>query len=224
MQRLSRDYLAVRLNLSTPTAASVGVGFLFGENMSYSRAYKEDVFNHIITRKDTDGIFRSFVGADVDEKFKHEAIQLLKKALPFLDEVISCGAVWSWDEHQYHTMSIRYDTVQDVFGMLMTLQSDPNTGECTFTDESLKRSRKWGSSYYLKHVAEWLRQRRGMVPYYVSNGEYIIAHTLFLKYASLIEEDGRGLSRLVRPTHGPNMNLRLPSIFGILEEFYDGRY
>ena len=224
MQRLSRDsYWPQGLTCRPPLLHQWGSAIYLEKIMGYSRAYAEDVFYNIVECRDIGEQFRLCVGAEADHEFIEEAREMLRRAVPGLADVKSYGAVWKGQRDVKPGFSIRPDTVQDVFGILMQLQGDPYNGTCTFEQDSLARSRKWCGSYYLKHVAEWLRKQMDREVYYVSNGEYIIGHTLFLKYAALTGRDGELLPKFIRKDRAPNLEIRMPSIFGIIEKFYDRR-
>jgi hypothetical protein len=92
--------------------------------------------------------------------------------------------------------------------------------------EDLKRSRNWCGSYYLKHVAEWVRKQRGVEASYVSNGEFIMGYSLFaMEGMGEPPEIIKSLWR--RDKDCPawlNVDLRMPKVFGIVEDYYARGY
>lgn len=202
--------------------------------MAYSKAYREDVFQQLLEmpEQSRDSAYRTVIGADLGYEELDGIKGRLKACLPGLEDVETYGALWEGGPARDEPLfGMRPDTIQDVFDMMATLQGEPFTGYCTFMPENLKRSRNWCSSYYLKHVFEWLRRLRGVKVDYVSNGELMLGYALFAMYGmgadegilgSLVRRDG------LRPT-GLNVDMRMPKVFGIVEGYYarrmqDGRY
>ena len=221
-------FRSTRTSLPTLTAASVGAGFLYGENMRYSKAFKEDVFGKLceMPAQPRESLYRCIHGRDLVWEDLQGIKDRLRGFFPGLKDIRGNGTSWDDGVEIDSLFGIRPEVVQDVFEMLAELQSEPFTGSCTFTPESLVRSRNWCSSYYLKHVAEWVREQRGVENHYVSNGEFILGYSLFaMEGMGAGPEIVKSLWR--RDRENPawlNVDLRMPGVFGIVEEYYARRY
>lgn len=118
---------------------------------------------------------------------------------------------------------IRPDVVTDVASLLRELKY-----ACpVWTGIGAKLPKTRHESYYLKHVFENLRRRKGKQDYYVSNGEFIAGYIHFLclefmgknrKFVrKCISIDGLG---------GPNVDVAIPEVWlDIADRFVNpGRY
>lgn len=176
----------------------------------------------------SDPLYRKLHGHDLAREDLDGIKEKIRGFIPGLVDIRGNGTVWEYMKWGLEGtgFAIRPEVVQDVFEMLAELQAEPFTGYCTFTPDSLRKSRNWCSSYYLKHVAEWVRKLRAVEAHYVSNGEFILGYSLFAM-EGLAAEPKIIRSLVRRDQENPawlNVDLRMPGVFGIVEEYYARRF
>jgi hypothetical protein len=131
------------------------------------------------------------------------------------------GLVWTHNNSELASYrEISPNTVKRVCSLLLMVC---RAFEISDFAELKKKSTKIHTSYGLKHSLEHMRRKKGDADVYVSNGEFIGAYLYFLTHVmGTSETQTRSMAQPVYLTEGPNMWMKVPAGFDLIDNYCRG--